>query len=363
MNNLAGLAGLTGLQPIKLPNAHGRLGYVVRPGVTSLSYSKILTAHSCPRRARIQELETRAPREASVHTAYGHAFGAGVQELFRTDGDIELAWVAALAAWNVEVHDELPKDKKSLWTCLEAITQWAEWEYPKLAEEWELAPSGVELLFLLEITPSYDYQGHIDLVLQHRITRALAVAEVKTTNWAVSDATYANSNQTNGYQVVLHALAKKLGVSNSRKVFYIVHKPKELFERELNFGFDIILFVKSSSDNITFLHGLVLEIRKRELYLDAGLFPKHGESCQQFKSPCRFFGTCDTMLNLLEARSEKEVELEEAEDSGQFSALGKEEVDCWVTLEEVMNQLSQKIQVEDTSGLNHLEDMEFEYEA
>lgn len=326
-----------------------QLGYVRRPGKTTLSYSKLLTLHSCPRKMQVQELEERAAFADTVHTTFGHAFGAGVQELFRTSGNLERAVVACFAAWSVDINESIPKDKKSLWHCINMVINWYEFQYPAF-DEWQLAPNGVELHFLIEVSPQYDYQGHIDLVIQHRETLELAVLEIKTTNKDVTRATYENSNQTGGYQVVLNSLAHQLGVGNSRKVFYVVAIPKYAFDLEHNFGFNVIPFTKTPSDNITFLHGILLDIRQIEMYKEAKMFPKRGEHCENFMRTCHFFGTCDTLVS--------SVFNPDIDGGLAYQALDISAIHCIVDLDEVIQQLedSSRILVNPNA---HLEDVQF----
>lgn len=326
-----------------------QLGYVRRPGKTTLSYSKLLTLHTCPRKAQVQELEERTSFGATVHTTYGHAFGAGIQSLFSTNGNLEHAYLAAFQAWEVALDDCIAKDKKSLWFCLHQLSLWHEFEYPNFAD-WTLAPNGVELLFLIEISPAYDYQGHIDIVLQHRETGELAVAEIKTTNREISRATYENSNQTGGYQVVLNAMAAQLSVSNSRKVFYIVAQPKYMLSHEHNFGFNTLPFTKTLDDNITFLHGILLDIKQIEMYREANHFPKRGEACESYGRPCHFFGTCDTLVN--------SVFNPDTDGGLAYQALDMSAVNCLVSLDNVIEQMHHRLSLDDNPNA-HLDDITF----
>ena len=68
-----------------------RLSYYKEDGSTALSYSKLRTLDSCARKFQLQEKSERTPNDPSVHTAYGHAFGTGIQALWRTN-DLQLLY-------------------------------------------------------------------------------------------------------------------------------------------------------------------------------------------------------------------------------------------------------------------------------
>ena len=68
-----------GLPPAGAPKPPKRLGYVAQEGVIALSYSRLNTLYSCPRKFQLSELMGRKSFSPTMHTAFGHAYGAGVQ--------------------------------------------------------------------------------------------------------------------------------------------------------------------------------------------------------------------------------------------------------------------------------------------
>lgn len=276
-----------------------RLDYVRIPGVVSLSYSRLLTLNSCPRKFQLRELkDARVGFRSSIHTAFGSAYGAGVQEIWRT-GCLDRALVAAFAAWDYDYFESDNKyiRGKSFWECCVNIEQYFTNIYPQLSEDWELAyvdgKPGIELKFYIWVGEKHNYQGHIDLLLQHKETRGLAVKEIKTSSGAQQEAQWGNSDQTNGYYTVMYAIQEKFGVEVVPRVFYHTLQASKWDKPDEDFGIKLFPYEKTDNQRAEFLSSVLSSVQVIQLYQNNGYFPKRGNSCVAFGTVCEFYGVCD----------------------------------------------------------------------
>lgn len=280
-----------------------KLGYISEPGVINLSFSKLNKLYSCPRKFLIEELNHRSSVDTSFDMAYGSAFGAGVQELFRS-GDLELALLRAFAEWD---HNEFESEKgykrdKWLWSCLWSLEQFYASEFQLLIQDYELAEVngkvGIEPLIYVRfgtpgLSSSYAYQMHIDLILRNRHTRGLAIGEIKTSGMNQQEANWGNSDQTVGYYAILEYLCRMHGELFDPEVIYIVQQTGKQLKHDENFGFVTFRFSKHSNTSLEFLLKVMSDIQTIELYIENDFFPKRGSSCVSFGRVCRHYGMCD----------------------------------------------------------------------
>lgn len=275
-----------------------KLGYIYEPDKVSLSYSRLQTFRNCPRKFLLNELNQQGSFSGSIHTAYGSAFGAGVQELFRS-GSFRRAVIAAFSEWDYEGFvSPYPKDiEKSFWSCVATLSAFCETEFQRLSQQYQLAylenKPGIELFVYISLTESYNYQLHIDLILQDKETKALAVGEIKTSSMAQQEANWANSEQTLGYYAVLEFLSKKYGYIFDPKVLYITSQAGKYLEGQDNCGFRTFEFHKNPNESLDFARNIVLDIETIELYIEHKYFPKRGNNCVNYGRVCDFFGRCD----------------------------------------------------------------------
>lgn len=292
-----------------------KLGYIREPGVINLSFSKLSKLYTCPRRFLIEELNHNTQVDTSFDMAYGSAFGAGVQELFRS-GDLESAIVYAFATWD---HDEFNsetryKNDKWLWACLWSIEQFYETEFQSLIQDYELASvNGVEgiepLVYVRFGSPgqksSYAYQLHIDLILRNRHTGGLVIGEIKTSGMSQQEANWGNSDQTDGYYAILEYLAELHGEPFDPEIIYIVQQTGKQLKPDENFGFVTFRFSKSKNTSMDFIMRILSDIQTIELYLENEFFPKRGSSCVAWNRVCRHYGICD-FESVLEKKNPEE---------------------------------------------------------
>jgi hypothetical protein len=288
-----------------------KLGYVWEPDIIPLSYSRLNTLHSCPRKFLLKELNQNKSHFISIDTSYGSAFGTGVQELFRSNS-IERAVVAALGAWDYPEMEDLygKKKDKSFWSCAQALHKFYESEFQVLFDEYELAyiqgKSGIELFVYIHFESSYSYQVHIDLILQNRASGALAVAEIKTSGKAQTPAMWGNAEQTLGYYAILETLCKRYNLPMEPRVLYITQNTSKLDDPYSNFGFHTFRFEKESANSANFIISTLTSIEVIEVYIKNAFFPKRGNSCEAYGRPCEFFGLCD-MEHLIQAANQNTI--------------------------------------------------------
>lgn len=296
-----------------------KLAYVKEPGITPLSFSKLAILKDCPRKFSLSELESQREFSPTAHTAFGHSFGAGVQlylQYASQDSSPEgiqkakhVSLCAVLAYWDTyDINDSDQAGIKTIWQAVQAMRVfWIEAEeiLAKYKVHSFILPDGtskpaVELLFYVNITEKYSYQGHIDLVLEDLETGALCVVEIKTRSNSADRSDYANSSQTMGYCVALQAYYNNTDILVEQRTLYIVYNAKDMtiqlfeFHRNLDVGME-------------WISSLMLDIAILELYDEHGFYPKNGANCKKFNRQCEYFGTCDLSSRIVDNPSYESV--------------------------------------------------------
>lgn len=277
-----------------------KLNYIFEPEKISLSYSRLQTLRTCPRMFQCRELAGQGSYEPTLDTAYGHAFAAGVQELF-VSGSLPRATLAALEAWDYSYFTDPwgKKHNKSFWMCIASLRQWYISVWPQYGTRYRIAQfagkPAVELFIYIAVADGYNYQIHIDLILEDVETGAVVVAEIKTSAMPQQRANWENSLQTLGYYTAARAIAKKEGRKISPHILYIVQQVGKLGDNDEGNGFFNFEFEKPSNSVSDFMMDLASQTAIIETFIEYGYFPKHGHNCVQYGKPCKFFGMCDTM--------------------------------------------------------------------
>jgi hypothetical protein len=283
--------------------------------IRNLSYSSLLTLHSCPRKFQLYRLNA-TPEEAednsrSVTFAYGHVIGEGIQHILKGKSIQETLWLMYLS-WEVDLLAENVKQNKSFWGAILALQQFASRKANGYLEGYELVTyegkPAVELSFAIHFPDGFKYRGFVDAVLQHRTTKEVLVLEVKTTSMEpVNPAQYKNSAQAIGYSIVLDALFPSL---SAYKVLYLVYQTKAEEFVQLPFN-------KSYYSRALWIRELLLDIETIKLYEEADIYPMHGESCYSFYRECEYLQTCtlstERLISPLTEAGEKKLEEELAE--------------------------------------------------
>ncbi len=257
--------------------------------LNQLSYSSLLTLHSCPRKFQLDRLQAPRPENdasSSVTFAFGHAVGQGIQSVMegKTESqvllDMFLIWEADLLAAN-------DKQNKSFWSAVIAVQKFMAMREQGYLSEWELVyidgKPACELSFLIHLPDGFKLRGFVDAVLRNKLTGEIMVLELKTTSsYAVNAATYKNSAQAIGYSVVLDHLFPEL---SSYEVLYLVFKTKTA-------EYEQLLFTKSYFQRALWIRELLLDVELIKMYEEAGIYPMHGESCYNFFRECEYIYTC-----------------------------------------------------------------------
>lgn len=255
-----------------------------------ISYSSSLTLHFCPRKLQLEKLRAEESSEdggGSIHFAFGHAVGAGIQATFMAESSIERCYFAAFLAWDFPLLEIAEKQKKSFWHSLRAID--AAWHLAESLrdEGWELAEfegkRATEYSFRVALPNGYNYRAYIDIILFHPEKNKYKIVEVKTTGatW-LHEAMYTNSAQALSYAIVLDFLVKEY---SSYEVLYLVYKTKSM-------EWESIPFTKTRNVKAEWIRNVLRDCTTITELQAEGYFPKHGESCFNFYKPCDYFGTC-----------------------------------------------------------------------
>ncbi|MGL4483659.1 MAG: hypothetical protein ACRCUS_01800, partial [Anaerovoracaceae bacterium] len=112
----------------------------------------------------------------------------------------------------------------------------------------------------------------------------------------VDIAQYKNSFQGVGYGVILDKLAASLGTDYRADYYvdYLVYKTNT--QEYLTYP-----FLKTPYQRAKWLSQLIVETETIELYQKNSLFPTHGESCYNYYRQCKYFGMCESDLELLKS--------------------------------------------------------------
>lgn len=272
--------------PWSEPGYEGSVDYRIR----QLSYSSILTLHSCPRKYQLYKLRTRRTADSdssSITFAFGHVIGEAIQTAL-TPGATEGGVIfQAFLHWEPELFADDPKLAKSFWAAALAIKRFFSARSNGFLADYELVQYGgkyaCELSFAIQFPDGFRYRGHVDAVLRHCITGEVLVLECKTTGSAtINPATYKNSAQAIGYSIVLDSIFPEL---SSYRVLYLVYSTK-------SGEYNPIEFTKTYLQRALWIQELLLDIEMIKSYEDAGVYPMHGESCYSFFRECEYLNTC-----------------------------------------------------------------------
>lgn len=257
-----------------------------------LSYSSLLTLHSCPRKYQLYKLQSQAQNTdtdgtQSITFAYGHAVGTGIQLLLQGQPLESVIWTTVIT-WPLDpmAYDE--KRKKSLWLAIAALMRFEHIQKSGVLKDYELVwldknRPACELAFYIHLPGDFKYRGSVDAVLRHKVTGEILVLECKTT-WfgTVSPAQYKNSSQAIGYSIILDSLFPEL---SSYKVLYLIYKTTA-------FEFESLEFTKTFLQRAQWIQELLFDVEDITRYENAGVYPMRGESCKSFGRDCEYFGIC-----------------------------------------------------------------------
>lgn len=262
----------------------------IDPRILNLSYSSLLTLHTCPRKFQLYKLNSKVELvedvPGSITFAYGHAVGAGVQGVLEGK-TIEQITMEEFIRWDVDLLAENTKQNKSFFGALVAINQFKSMYDNGYLDGYEIVQwngkPACELSFVIHLPDGFKYRGFVDAVLRHRVTGEVLVLECKTTNAAnVNPAQYKNSAQAIGYSIVLDTLFPEL---SSYKVLYLVYQTKS--ESYVQLPFD-----KSYYSRALWIKELLLDLEVIKMYDRESIYPMRGESCYSFFRECEYLQVC-----------------------------------------------------------------------
>lgn len=277
----------------------------------NLSYSALLTLHSCPRKFELDRLssiqESSESLSESITFSYGQVVGLGIQLILEGKSSDEVMWQMFLG-WKPELLAENPKQNKSFASAIFAVQKFQALLDGGYLNGYSLVhyngKPACELSFLIDLPNGYKYRGFVDAVLKHDITGKVIVLECKTSSaTSLNPATYKNSAQAIGYSIILDALFPDL---SSYEVLYLIYSTKQ-------YTYDQLEFSKSYLQRARWIRELVLDIETLEMYNSNDLYPMRGESCFTYFRECQYLSLCQLQTDRLvkditpeqEARIEK----------------------------------------------------------
>jgi PD-(D/E)XK nuclease superfamily len=287
----------------------------VDPRIQNLSYSSLLTLHSCPRKFELDRKqsikETGESESDTITFSYGQIVGLGIQLALESKPYEEIIWQMFLG-WKPELFADNPKQNKSFAAAVYAVDKFIAMRSGGYLEGYSLVyydgKPACELSFLITLPNGFKYRGFVDAVLQHDETGEVIVLECKTSSaTTLNPATYKNSAQAIGYSIVLDAIFPEL---SSYRVLYLIYSTKSL-------SYDQLEFTKSYVQRARWIRELVLDVDAITSYETSDLYPMRGESCFTYFRECQYMGLCQMDTSRLiapishdQARQIKEKNLE-----------------------------------------------------
>lgn len=265
----------------------GSIDYRVR----QLSYSSLLTLHSCPRKFQLNRLRSTHRTEESLKDtitfSYGHVVGEAIQLALSGVSEEQIIWRMFTTWHSPSLFDRDDKGNKSFWEAVIALQRFNSLREQGFLDDYEMVifdgKPACELSFAIVFPDGFRLRGFVDAVLRNKTTGNIIVLECKTTGAAaLNPATYKNSSQAIGYSIVLDHIYPEL---SSYDVLYLVYQTKS---RE----YQPFTFPKTYLQRALWIRELLLDIETIKMYESAEVYPMRGESCFNFFRECEYFNTC-----------------------------------------------------------------------
>lgn len=280
----------------------------IDPRLLNLSYSSLLTFHSCPRKFQLDRLQATGDQGENLYEqitfSYGHIVGLGIQMLLERKSMDEVMWQMFLL-WKPELFAENTKQNKSFAAAVFAVQKFSSLLDQGYLSGYSLVSyngkPACELSFLISLPDGYKYRGFVDAVLQHDETGKVIVLECKTSSaTSLNPATYKNSAQAIGYSIVLDAIFPSL---SSYEVLYLVYSTKQL-------QYDQLEFSKSYIQRARWIAELMLDIEFLKMCESGDLYPMRGESCFTYFKECHYMNLCQMSTDKLAPTFESFTEIQ-----------------------------------------------------
>lgn len=273
------------------PGYEGSIDYRIR----QLSYSSLLTLHTCPRKFELYKKRTEHRAEESetstITFSFGHVIGEAIQLALTPGISYEQIVFKMFTTWHADLFSYDEKGAKSFWDAMIALKRFISLREGGFLQDYELVfyqgKPACELSFCINFPDGFRYRGYVDAVLRHITSGEVLVLECKTTgSKSLSPTTYKNSAQAIGYSIVLDAIFEHL---SSYQVLYLIYQTQS---RE----YTTIPFIKTYLQRALWIQELLLDIETIKLYEAAQVYPMRGESCYNFFHDCEYLASC-TMSN------------------------------------------------------------------
>lgn len=280
------------------------------PRLKLLSYSSLLTLHSCPRKYELYKLKATedvdspaAERNQNVTFAFGHVVGDAIAACFEGISEEQIIW-RMFRGWHADLADSDDKRKKNFYFSVLALQRLISLREAGFLDEYELlwynGKPATELGFKIYLPDGFIFRGYVDAVLRHKITGKILVLECKTSSATnLNPTTYKNSAQAIGYSVVLDVVVPEI---NEYEVLYLIYLTK-------NFEYESHLFPKSYSQRAKWIQELLLDVEVIKMYAEVETFPMRGESCADWGRDCEYLSQC-TLSNKWITKPANEVAIE-----------------------------------------------------
>jgi hypothetical protein len=272
----------------------------IDPRIKLLSYSSLLTLHSCPRKFELyrkkaieNEMDATAGINQNLTFAFGHVVGEGIQDVFDGLEENEIIWRMFLGFY-ANLADNNPKQNKSFYLAVIAIQRLISLRANGFLDEYELLEyngrSAKELSFRIELPDGFYFRGSVDAVLRHKVTGKILVLECKTSSSTnLNPTTFKNSSQAVGYSVVLDTVAPDIV---NYEVLYLVYLTKDM-------TYETLRFPKTYLQRATWIQELLLDVETIKLYDSVGVYPMRGESCSAWFRDCEYLNQCTLSTDLI----------------------------------------------------------------
>lgn len=283
----------------------------IDPRIQLLSYSSLLTLHSCPRKFQLYRMKATedidSPESAmnqNLTFAFGHVVGDGCQLVFAGLSEEAIIFKMFLD-WHADLVDFNPKQNKSFWLAVTAVQRLISMRENGYLEDYELlqykGKPACELAFSITFPDGFKMRGSVDAVLQHKETGKVMVLELKTSSSTnLNPTTYKNSAQGIGYSVILDVICPSI---SSYEVLYLVYLTKDM-------TFEQLVFPKTYLQRATWIQELLLDIEMIKLYEGAGVYPMRGESCNSFFRDCEYLNQCSLSTSLITSPYKPEMNVD-----------------------------------------------------
>lgn len=329
-------------------------------GEKAFSHSRLEALDGCPRKFELSGKLNIRKRIKSLTFAYGHAFGEGVQALLAGKTFEEMIW-EVFRDWEVPLdmagYEAEQRNKKGFWDCIDTLEKfdylrnnmddnelllnsrkivWTDWEIAKFVSRNGEVKDAVELELEIDLGNGFFYEGHIDLVLKHKVSERFAVLELKTSGLhTVPQELFGNSPQPTGYMIALDTQLVKSNpdATTSFDVFYLVAqtKKKQFYEFQ---------FTKTPLHRNQWLSYLLAKIDQVENLESRNLpYPINFKSCFSYNRPCEFYGLCHLPNEVIQRGNDMaesfDTELEPADISVTLDEIIERQVELLEKYEEI----------------------------